>query len=73
VTICTDVARERILLELREHRPTQHVGQEDVERDRRRQVLSREHERFSPRRDDALEAAFARHSSSTRVVRRPRR
>ena len=31
-----DVARRRIELEVVEHRPAEHVGQEDVERDRRR-------------------------------------
>ena len=34
-----DVAGRRIELEVVEHRPAEHVGQEDVERDRGRQVL----------------------------------
>ena len=34
-----DVARRRVLLELAEHRPAEHVGQEHVERDRRRLVI----------------------------------
>ena len=40
-----DVARRRIELEVVEHRPAEHVGQEDVERDRGRQVLPRQRQR----------------------------
>ena len=34
-----DVARGRVELELVEHRPAEHVGQEDIERDRGRAEL----------------------------------
>ena len=44
-----DVARRRVLLELAQHRPAEHVGQEDVERDRGRHVLARERERLARR------------------------
>ena len=40
-----DVPRQRVLLELAQHAPAQHVGQEDVERYRRRLVLLGEFER----------------------------
>ena len=56
VRICTgDVARERILLELAEHGPAEHVGQADVEAHRVRAVLAREHQRVrAARRDESL-------------------
>lgn len=42
-----NMPRLRILLELAQHRPAEHVGQEDVERDRRRPVVLRECERIA--------------------------
>ena len=45
-----NVPRQRILLELVEHRPAQHVRQEHVERDRRRLELARQRERFGAAR-----------------------
>jgi hypothetical protein len=52
-----DVARRRVLLELAQHRPAQHVRQEHVERDGARLILAREHERVAAaRRDQHLEA-----------------
>ncbi len=44
-----DVPRQRILLELAQHRPAQHVGQEHVERDRGRLELLGKIERVAPR------------------------
>ena len=41
-----NVASRRILLELAQDRPSEHVGQEDVERNGRRMVLARECERI---------------------------
>ena len=66
-----DVAQRRVLLELAEHRPAEHVGQEDVERDRRRAVLARERQRLgAARRDQHLEALRARQvDEDARVVR----
>ena len=66
-----DVARRRVLLQLREHRPAEHVGQEDVERHRGRLVLARERERFgAAHRDEPLEAVVAREREQrARVVR----
>ena len=56
-----DVARRRIELEVVEHGPAQHVRQEDVERDRRRQVLLGQRDRRLPAvGHDALEALVAR-------------
>ena len=56
-----DVPRGGVQLELVEHRPAQHVGQEDIQRDGRRVILPRQRQR---RRalggDDALEADVAR-------------
>ena len=55
-----DVARQRVLLELAEHGPTQHVGQEHVERHRGRLVLLGQIERVgAARRDQHLEALVA--------------
>ncbi len=55
-----NVPGQRILLELAEHRPSQHVGQEDVERDRRRLELLGEVERIRPAcRHQHLEALVA--------------
>ena len=53
-----DVPRLRILLQLAEHGPAEHVGQEDVERHRGRPVLARQRQRVgAARRDQHLEAA----------------
>ena len=55
-----DVARERVLLELAQHRPAEHVGQEHVERDRGRLVLLGELERLGAAHGDQhLEALVA--------------
>ena len=72
VTICTGMWRvHRVPLELVEHRPAEHVGQEDVERDRRRQVLARERQASVPRiATTPLKPRLrARSSSTLRVVR----
>ena len=56
-----DVPRRRVLLELAEHGPAQHVGQEDVERHGGRPVLARQRQRLgAARRDQHLEAVVAR-------------
>ena len=56
-----DVAGQRVLLELAQHRPAQHVGQEHVERDRGRLELLGELERVgAAHRDQHLEALVAR-------------
>ena len=56
-----DVPRQRVLLELAEHRPAQHVGQEHVERDRGRLELLGQVERIgAAHRDQHLEALVAR-------------
>ena len=56
-----DVARLERALELAEHVPAQHVGQEDVERHGDRLVLQREVERLrAARRDQRLEAGGVR-------------
>ena len=55
-----DVPRQRILLELAEHGPAEHVGQEYVERHRRRLELLGEIERVGAARGDQhLEALVA--------------
>ena len=66
-----DVARARVELEVVEHRPAEHVRQEDVERDRRRQVLAGEGERLlAAVGDDGLEPLAARDpQQDARVVR----
>ena len=66
-----DVARRRIELQVVEHRPAEHVGQEDVERDGGRQVLARQRQRrLAAVGDDALEALVAREAEQdARVVR----
>ena len=52
-----NVPGRRILLELAQHRPAEHVRQEDVERDRGRMVRARERERLrAARRDQHLES-----------------
>ena len=62
MTICTgNVARGRVELELVEHRPAEHVGQEDVERDGGGVELpgqGQAHRALGG--DDALEALVAR-------------
>ena len=64
-----DVARRRIVLELVEHRPAEHVGQEDVERDRGRLVLARERQRLrAALGDQHLEAVVARQARAARGV-----
>ena len=40
-----DVTRRGVALEMVEHRPAEHIGQEYIERDRRRTELARELER----------------------------
>ena len=66
-----NVPRERVLLELAEHGPAQHVGQEDVERHRRRLVLLGEIERVvAAHGDQHLEALVARKvDQDARIVR----
>ena len=54
-----DVPRERVLLELAEHVPPQHVGQEDVERDRGRLILLGEIEASRRASRQHLEALVA--------------
>ncbi len=55
-----DVPGQRIVLELAQHGPAQHVRQEHVERDRGRLVLLGEIERFGAARGDQhLEALVA--------------
>ena len=65
-----DVTRYGIELELIEHRPAEHVGQEDVERDRRRLVLTgKRKRRRSAGTDDALETLVTRQAEQdARVV-----
>jgi hypothetical protein len=60
------VARLERALELAEHVPAQHVGQEDVERHGDRLVLQRKIERLAPR---AVTSAFspAACAASTRM------
>ena len=56
-----DVPRARILLELTENRPAQHIGQEYVERDGHRGEIARQRQRFrAAHRDQHLEARVAR-------------
>ena len=66
-----DVARQRILLELAEHVPAQHVGQEHVERDRGRLILLGQIERvFAAHRQQHLEALVAGEiDQDARIVR----
>ena len=68
-----DVPRQRIVLELAQHGPAQHVRQEHVERDRRRLELLGEIQRFGAARGDQhLEALVAReidqHARVMRIV-----
>ena len=68
-----DVAGQRILLELVQYRPAEHVGQEDVERHRRRLELLGKVERIDPAHGDQdLEAVIARevhdHARIVRIV-----
>ena len=66
-----NMPRQRILLELAEHVPAQHVGQEHVERNRRRLILFGEIERIvAAHRQQGLEALVAREvDQDARVVR----
>ena len=71
-----DVAQLRILLELIQHRPPEHVRQEDVERYRRRLELSRQRQRLgASRRDQHLQSPVAGQvaQGSGRSAGRPRR
>ncbi len=68
-----DVPRQRIVLELAQHRPAEHVGQEDVERDGGRLELLGEIQRLrAARRDQHLEALVAgevdQHARIMRIV-----
>ena len=65
-----NVTREGIELELIEHRPAQHVGQEDIERDGGRPVLTRKRKCRRPAgADDALEALVPRQAEQdARIV-----
>src|SRR5262249_41911666 len=55
-----DVPRGRVLLELAEDAPAQYIGQKDVQGDRRRVELARQHERLqAARRHNDLEAVVA--------------
>ena len=70
-----DVARHGIELELIEHRPAEHIGQEDIERDGGRLVLTgKRKRRCSAGTDDALEALVPRQirAGCARNARRPR-
>ena len=60
--ICTGMCRVAgIELEIVEHRPAEHVGQEDIERDGRGLELPGQRQaRWRPGGDDALEALVAR-------------
>ena len=63
-----DVPRGRVELELVEHRPAEHVGQEDIERDGRGVELPGEGEaQRAFRGDDALEALVARQARRMRA------
>ena len=66
-----DMPRQRILLELAQHRPAQHVGQEHVERYRGRLELLGQIERIgAARRDQHLEALVAGEvQDDARIVR----
>ena len=66
-----DVARGRVELELVEHRPAEHVGQENIERDGRGVELPGEGKaQRALGGDDALEALVARQAQEdARVVR----
>ena len=56
-----DVPRGGIQFEIVQHRPAEHVGEEDVERDRGRPILFRQQQRrLSAVGDDALESLVAR-------------
>ena len=68
-----NVPRQRIVLELAQHGPAEHVGQEDVERHGGRLELLGEIQRFrAARRDQHLEALVAgeidQHARIMRVV-----
>ena len=72
VTICTGICRvSGFCLSWLSTRPAQHVGQEHVERDRRRLVLLGELERIgAAHRDQHLEALVAREvGQDARIVR----
>src|SRR6185437_9745828 len=66
-----DMTRQWIVLELTQDRPTQHVRQEDVERNRCRRVLLGQFQRLrATRGDQHLEAFVARKvNQNARVVR----
>ena len=66
-----DVPRQRVLLELAEHGPAEHVGQEHVERHRGRLILLGEIERIgAAHRHQHLEALVAREiDHDARIVR----
>ena len=66
-----DVTRRRILLELAQHRPAQHVGQEHVQRDRCRRIIFRERESFRAAHcDDHLESRIpGKIGHDTRIMR----
>ncbi len=56
-----DVARRGVLLELAQHAPAQHVGQENIERDGGGLVFARQRQRLgAPMRHQRLEARTAR-------------
>src|SRR4051812_76915 len=55
-----DMAGQRILLQMAQNRPAEHIGKKDVERHGCRLILPRELDRFISRRcNDGLEAAVA--------------
>ena len=62
VTICTGMCRvQRILLQLAQHSPSEHVGQEDIQRDCRWTELTGQRQRIAAaRRQQHLEAPLAR-------------
>ncbi len=66
-----NVPRLGVLLELAKHRPAQHVGQEDVERDGARPILAGQRQRLgAARRHQDLEAAVMREISHDACVMR---
>ena len=66
-----NVARGRILLQMIEHGPAQHVGQEDIERDGGGMEFARQRKCFgAAQRDQNLESVVARQvAEHARVVR----
>ena len=66
-----DMPRRRILLELTQHRPTQHVGQEDVQRDGSGLILARQRQRIGAAHGDQYLHSVVMHqiNQNARIVR----